>query len=316
MPAPIMLPQHTDPWEAMLPQLLGNLFLAKIKHGWDMETAAEQAKTTTQEYIKKETFQKDLEVKAAAAKEENTWTSNLFKIGGRIFKPKEIQQALGVSSGESPGELQGGVAATNTPTAPPVTFGDFNVRMINDTLVGIPKDYNPITLEKEKVSSSIEDMSIEGKNIKVNIIKNDLGEITKMTPIGAGKQPEGWKPSTKEEALELRKAGKTEINIGDKVVAEADAKLYEVPGTMLDLANKSVNERLGKDAKLKAQFMRDPGLRVQEVAKVMEPYIKTKHPDAILRKRKDGSWAWITDNGDGTVNIIADSARGYYIDRK
>jgi len=40
MPAPIVINPRQDPWEALLPQLVGNLFLAKIKHGWDMETAA------------------------------------------------------------------------------------------------------------------------------------------------------------------------------------------------------------------------------------------------------------------------------------
>lgn len=188
MPNPIYLQQKANPWEAMLPQLLGNLFLAKVKHGWDMETAAEQAKTTTQEYIKKETFQKDLEVKTDAAKKENVWTSNLYKIGGRVFKPEEIQPSLGVSPGDSPGELQGGTATTNVPTTPPVTFGDYNLKMVNGKIVGIPKDYNPITLEKEKVASETQPLLIDGKNVMANIIKNDRGEITKIEIAGETKQ--------------------------------------------------------------------------------------------------------------------------------
>ena len=80
MPNPIYLQQRQDPWEALLPQLLGNLFLAKVKHGWDMEMAAAESEAKAEAFIsqseaKDKTYikqlglqkQKELEVKREGA---------------------------------------------------------------------------------------------------------------------------------------------------------------------------------------------------------------------------------------------------------
>ena len=141
MPNPIYIQERANPWEAMLPQLLGNLFLAKVKHGWDMETAAD------------ETYQKAL-------------TSGKFS-----SEPTETAKPIGLS--ENP------MFEQQKPTA---------------TIAGKPLYRIPTTIK-------------EGQVLGRDALIKTGAEGTDVTFAPA---TEGWKPRTKEEAMEVRASGKAD----------------------------------------------------------------------------------------------------------
>ena len=97
MPNPIYLQQRQDPWEALLPQLLGNLFLAKIKHGWDMETAAAESEAKATTYAKQLDLQKQKEVDVDRVKREGARISDLEMLsGGKTATPLVSEQRGGL----------------------------------------------------------------------------------------------------------------------------------------------------------------------------------------------------------------------------
>lgn len=114
-------------------------------------------------------------------------------------------------------------------------------------------------------------------------------------------KPEGYKPKTKAEAIELKKAGRTQISIGEKVegaVATEKGKKLQVPGNLYDAALKSLKSRLTDKQRLEIE--RDPTKKEELIMKEMglQAAIKKTYPNAQLGQDETGKWVWAVPEGN------------------